>query len=161
MTEYKISVIPGDGIGPELTEATLKVLKSAQSKFGLKLRMIEAEAGDACLQRRGVALPQDSVEKITASHVCLKGPVGETAADVIVKLRLMFDLYANLRPIKTYPAAAAARPDIDMMFVRENTEDVYMGHEFTIGKDTTICMRVITRGNCERIAKKAFETARL
>ena len=161
MTEYKISVIPGDGIGPELTEATLKVLKSAQSKFGLKLRMIEAEAGDACFQRRGVALPQDSVEKIKASHVCLKGPVGETAADVIVKLRLMFDLYANLRPIKTYPAAAAARPDIDMMFVRENTEDVYIGHEFTIGKDTTICMRVITRGNCERIAKKAFETARL
>jgi 3-isopropylmalate dehydrogenase len=161
MTEYKISVIPGDGIGPELTEATLKVLESAQTKFGLKLNLIEAEAGDACLQRRGVALPEDSVEKIKASHACLKGPVGETAADVVVKLRLMFDLYANLRPLKAYPAAQAARPDIDMIFVRENTEDVYKGQEFTIGKDTTVCLRVITRRNCERIAKKAFETARL
>jgi 3-isopropylmalate dehydrogenase len=161
MTEYKISVIPGDGIGPELTEATLKVLESAQTKFGLKLNLIEAEAGDACLQRRGVALPEDSVEKIKASHACLKGPVGETAADVVVKLRLMFDLYANLRPLKAYPAAQAARPDIDMIFVRENTEDVYKGQEFTIGRDTTVCLRVITRRNCERIAKKAFETARL
>ncbi len=161
MTEYKISVILGDGIGPELTEATLKVLNSAQRKFGLKLSMIEAEAGDECLKRRGVALPEDSVEKIKASHACLKGPVGETAADVVVKLRLMFDLYANLRPLKAYPAAAVARPDIDMIFVRENTEDVYKGQEFTIGSDTTICLRVITRKNCERIAKKAFETARL
>jgi 3-isopropylmalate dehydrogenase len=161
MNEYKISVIAGDGIGPELTEATLKVLQSAQARFGLKLNMIEAEAGDACLQKRGVALPEESVEKIKASHACLKGPVGETAADVVVKLRLMFDLYANLRPLKAYPAAAVARPDIDMIFVRENTEDVYKGQEFTIGSDTTVCLRVITRRNCERIARKAFETARL
>jgi len=161
MTEYKISVIRGDGIGPELTDATLKVLNAAQKKFGLKLKMIEAEAGDATFAKRGAALPEDSVQKIKASHVCLKGPVGETAADVVVKLRLMFDLYANLRPIKTYPAVDAARPDIDMFFVRENTEDVYKGLEFTIGNDTTLCLRVITRGNCERIAKKAFEIARL
>ncbi len=73
----------------------------------------------------------------------------------------MFDLYANLRPLKAYPNVPVARPDIDMMFVRENTEDVYKGIEFTIGNDTTVCMRVITRGNCERIAKKAFEMARL
>jgi 3-isopropylmalate dehydrogenase len=73
----------------------------------------------------------------------------------------MFDLYANLRPLKAYPAAAVARPDIDMIFVRENTEDVYKGQEFTIGSDTTVCLRVITRRNCERIARKAFETARL
>jgi len=86
--------------------------------------------------------------------------VGETAADVIVRLRLMFDLYANLRPIKAYPAAVVARSDIDMIFVRENTEDVYKGQEFTIGNDTTICLRVITRRACERIAKKAFEIAR-
>jgi 3-isopropylmalate dehydrogenase len=161
MTEYKISVIEGDGIGPELTEATLKVLAAAQAKFGLNLKMVEAEAGDTCAERRGVPLPADSVEKIKASHACLKGPVGETAADVIVKLRLMFDLYANLRPLKAYPAAVVARPDIDMYFVRENTEDVYKGLEFTIGNDTTVCLRVITRKNCERIAKKAFETARL
>jgi 3-isopropylmalate dehydrogenase len=160
MTEYKISLIRGDGIGPELTDATLKVLDAVQRKFGLKLNMIEAEAGDTCFEKRGVALPEDSIQKIKGSHVCLKGPVGETAADVIVRLRLMFDLYANLRPIKAYPAAAVARPDIDMFFVRENTEDVYKGQEFTIGNDTTVCLRVITRRSCERIAHKAFETAR-
>ncbi len=160
MTEYKISVIRGDGIGPELTVATMKVLDAVQQEFGLKLKMIEAEAGDICFEKRGIPLPEDSVEKIKDSHACLKGPVGETAADVIVKLRLMFDLYANLRPIKTYPAVTAVHPDIDMIFVRENTEDVYKGQEFTIGEDTTICLRVITRGNCERIARKAFEIAR-
>ena len=160
MNEYKISVITGDGIGPELTEATLKILDAVQKRFGLKLNLIYAEAGDTCQQKRGVPLPEDSVQKIKDSHACLKGPVGETAADVIVKLRLMFDLYANLRPIKTYPATDAARPDIDMFFVRENTEDVYKGLEYAIG-DTTLCLRVITRKACERIAKKAFEIARL
>jgi 3-isopropylmalate dehydrogenase len=161
MTEYKISVIPGDGIGPELTDATIKILEAVEKKFGLELTMIYAEAGDTCKEKRGVPLPEDSVQKIRESHACLKGPVGETAADVIVKLRLMFDLYANLRPIKTYPAATAARQDIDMFFVRENTEDVYRGLEHTLDPNTTICIRVITRRACERIAKRAFEIARL
>jgi 3-isopropylmalate dehydrogenase len=160
MKEYKISLIKGDGIGPELTEATLAVLDSAQAKFGLKLDIIEAEAGDTVFAKRGVALPEETVEKIKASHTCLKGPVGETAADVIVKLRLMFDLYANLRPIKSYPNSGAMRPDIDMFFVRENTEDLYKGLEFSLG-DTTIALRVITRKNTERIAKKGFEIARM
>lgn len=161
MTEYKISLMPGDGIGPELTEATLKVLAVVQEKFGIKLTMIEANAGDAVLKAKGVALPAESLQAIKDSNACLKGPVGETAADVIVKLRQIFDLYANMRPIKAYPNVPVASPNIDMYFVRENTEDVYKGQEFTIGNDTTLCLRVITRGNCERIAKKAFETARL
>ena len=160
MKEYKVSLIEGDGIGPELTKATLAVLDSAQKKFGIKLDIVEAEAGDTTLAKRGVALPADTVEKIKESHVCLKGPVGETAADVIVKLRLMFDLYANLRPIKSYPKSGAMRPDIDMFFVRENTEDLYKGLEFSLG-DTTIALRVITRKNTERIAKKGFEIARM
>jgi len=160
MNEYKVSLIEGDGIGPELTKATLAVLASAQKKFGIKLEIVEAEAGDATFKKRGIALPEDTVEKIKASHVCLKGPVGETAADVIVKLRLMFDLYANLRPIKSYPKSGAMRPDIDMMFVRENTEDLYKGLEFSLG-DTAIALRVITRKNTERIAKRGFEMARM
>ena len=160
MSEYKIAYITGDGIGPELTEATMEVLKSAQAKFDIKLNMIEAEAGDICLEKRGVPLPESSIQKIKESHACLKGPVGETAADVIVRLRLMFDLYANLRPIKTYPTIISAQPGINMIFVRENTEDVYKGQEFSIGTDTTVCLRVITRKNCERIAKKAFEIAK-
>jgi len=160
MNEYKISLVTGDGIGPELTEATLEVLKSVQNKFDIKLKMIEADAGDVCLEKTGVALPEDSIQKIKESHACLKGPVGESAADVIVRLRLMFDLYANLRPIKSYPTTISTQPNINMIFVRENTEDVYKGQEFSIGSDTTVCLRVITRKNCERIAKKAFEIAR-
>jgi 3-isopropylmalate dehydrogenase len=151
----------GDGIGPELTAATLKVLDVAQKKYGIKLNMVPAEAGDNVLKARGQALPADTLETIKSSHACLKGPVGETAADVIVKLRLLFDLYANIRPLKAYPNAPVASPNINMIFVRENTEDVYKGQEFTIGNDTTVCLRVITRQNCERIAKKAFETARI
>jgi 3-isopropylmalate dehydrogenase len=160
MKEYKISVIPGDGIGPELTEATLKILNAVEKKFGLKFSLVYAEAGDTCKEKCGVALPEESIQKIRDSHACIKGPVGETAADVIVKLRLILDLYANLRPIKTYPGAEAARPDIDMYFVRENTEDVYKGLEHTLDENTTICIRVITRKACERIAKRAFEMAR-
>jgi len=160
MTEYKITLIPGDGIGPELSDAALKVLGAVQKKFGLNLKIIEAEAGDECFKRRGVALPNDTIQKIKSSHTCLKGPVGETAADVVVKLRLMFDLYANIRPIKAYPSAPAIRPDIDLVFVRENTEDVYKGLEFSLGAETTLCLRVITRRGSERIAKKAFELAR-
>ncbi len=160
MTQYKVSLIEGDGIGPELTKATLAVLDSTQKKFGIKLNIVEAEAGDATFAKKGVALPAETVETIKASHVCLKGPVGETAADVIVKLRLMFDLYANLRPIKSYPKSGAMRPDIDMMFVRENTEDLYKGLEFSLG-DTAIALRVITRKNTERIAKRGFEIARM
>lgn len=159
MTEYKIALIPGDGIGPELTEATLKILDAVQQKFDVSLNMIQVEAGDACYEKRGVALPEDTIEVIKGSHACLKGPVGETAADVVVKLRIMFDLYANIRPIKVYPSIPSLRPDIDMIFVRENTEDVYRGIEFEVD-DTAICLRIITRKGSERIARKAFQVAR-
>ena len=159
MSKYKISLIPGDGIGPELTDATMEILNAIQQKFDIELDIIQVEAGDRCFEKTGVALPEETVEVIRNSHACMKGPVGETAADVIVKLRIMFDLYANLRPIKTYPPIPSLKPDIDMIFVRENTEDVYKGIEFDL-EDTAICLRVITKKNSERIAKKAFETAR-
>ncbi|MEJ2243003.1 MAG: isocitrate/isopropylmalate dehydrogenase family protein [Candidatus Bathyarchaeota archaeon] len=160
MSKYDITLMPGDGIGPELTEATLKVLDAVQKKFNIKLNMIPVEAGDKCLEKNGVALPQQTIDNFTKTHVCLKGPVGETAADVIVKLRIMFDLYANLRPIKTYPSVPDVQPGIDMIFVRENTEDVYRGIEFQIN-DNAVCMRVITKKGSEKIAKKAFEIAKL
>ena len=159
MSKYKISLIPGDGIGPELTDATMEILNAIQQKFDIELDIIQVEAGDRCFEKTGVALPEETVEVIRNSHACMKGPVGETAADVIVKLRIMFDLYANLRPIRTYPPIPSLKPDIDMIFVRENTEDVYKGIEFDL-EDTAICLRVITKKNSERIAKKAFETAR-
>jgi len=159
MSDYQIALIPGDGIGPELTEATLKVLDAIQERFGLGLNVVKVDAGDECFKRKGVALPKDTIETIRNSHTCLKGPVGETAAEVVVRLRLIFDLYANIRPIKAYPSTPSIRPDIDFVFVRENTEDVYKGLEFMLD-DTAICLRVITRKGCERIAKKAFEVAR-
>ncbi|MEM2110510.1 MAG: isocitrate/isopropylmalate dehydrogenase family protein [Candidatus Bathyarchaeia archaeon] len=155
---YKIALIPGDGIGPELTETTLRVLNAVQKKFNLDFKFVELEAGDACYEKHGVALPEETIKAIKNSHVCLKGPVGETAADVIVKLRIMFDLYANIRPIKAYPNVPCVRDDIDFVFVRENTEDLYKGFEFMLD-DTAIGLRVITRKGCERIVRKAFEIA--
>lgn len=156
---YRIALIPGDGIGPELTEATMKVWDAVEESFGIRLEALRVEAGDACLERRGVALPQETIDAIKASDACLKGPVGNTAADVIVRLRLLLDLYANIRPIKAYPGIPAISPDIDFVIVRENTEDVYRGLEFQITPDDFICLRVITRKGCERIAKYAFEEA--
>ena len=160
MESYKIAIIPGDGIGPELTEATLKVLEAAKEKFGLEFDYIFLEAGDACFEKRGVALPEETVEAIKNAHVCLKGPVGETAADVIVKLRMMFDLYANIRPVKSYVGVPCLRDDIDFVIVRENTEDVYKGIEFMLDENTSVALRVITRKGWERAARKAFEIAR-
>lgn len=156
---YRVALIPGDGIGPELTETTMHVLRAVQRKFNLNLEFVELEAGDACYRKRGTALPEETIEEIRKSHVCLKGPVGETAADVIVRLRMMFDLYANIRPIKSYPNVPCLRDDIDMVFVRENTEDLYKGFEFKLNDDTAVALRVITRRGCERIARKAFEIA--
>jgi len=154
--KYEIALIPGDGIGPELTETTLCVMDAVKKKFGLSLEFIKLDAGDACLKKTGVALPEKTVEAIRGSSACLKGPVGETAADVIVKLRMMFDLYANIRPIKAYPRVPCHRGDIDLVIVRENTEGLYKGYEFMVGDDA-VALRVITRRGSERIARKAFD----
>ncbi|MEM3640381.1 MAG: isocitrate/isopropylmalate dehydrogenase family protein [Candidatus Bathyarchaeia archaeon] len=159
MASYKVAVIPGDGVGPELTEATMKVLEAVEEKFNLNFEYVFLEAGDSCLEKRGVALPEETVEAVKKAHVCLKGPVGETAADVIVKLRIMLDLYANLRPVKSYAGAPYMRDDIDLVIVRENTEDVYKGLEFMLDDEVAVALRVITRKGCERIVRKAFELA--
>lgn len=160
MTEYKIATMQGDGIGPELLEATLKVLDSVQLKHGIMLKMLMVEGGDDTFRRLGSALPEETIKAVKDSDACLKGPVGETSTDVIVRLRLLFDLYANIRPLKVYPNVPALKPDIDMIIVRENTEDVYRGLELELNKDTMICLRVITRKGSERIIKYAFELAK-
>jgi len=161
MASYRVAVIPGDGVGPELTEATLKVLEAVEEKFNLNFEFVFLEAGDSCLEKHGVALPEETIEAIKRAHVCLKGPVGETAADVIVKLRIMLDLYANIRPIKSYAGAPCIRDDIDLVIVRENTEDVYRGIEFVLDDEVAVALRVITRRGCERIVRKAFTLAEL
>ncbi|MCD6235773.1 MAG: isocitrate/isopropylmalate dehydrogenase family protein [Thaumarchaeota archaeon] len=155
---YKIALIRGGGIGPEQSEATLTVISKVEEILGLDLEIIEAEAGDRCLAERGKPLPEDTVEILRESHACLKGPVGETAADVIVKIRQLFDLYANVRPAKSLPGAPALRPDVDLVVVRENTEGLYKGYEYEVD-DAAIGLRVITKRGSERIARYAFELA--
>jgi len=120
---------------------------------------MEAEAGDECLKRRGMPLPDETIEALKNSHACLKGPVGETAADVIVKLRQMFDLYANVRPARSLPNVPSIKPNIDLVIVRENTEGLYKGYEYMLD-DAAIGLRIITRRGCERIARYGFELAK-
>ena len=156
---YKISLIMGDGIGPELSDSAISVLNTIQEKYGLEFEISKLIAGDKALEQTGKALPDDVVKTIKNSDVCLKAPVGESAADVIVVLRRMLDLYANIRPSKSYPHMPALRDDIDMVIVRENTEDLYTGKEFSLG-DSAVALRIISESASKRIAKYAFETAR-
>ena len=156
---YKISLITGDGIGPELSDSAISVLNTIQEKYGIEFEISKLIAGDKALEQTGKALPDDVVENIKNSDVCLKAPVGESAADVIVVLRRMLDLYANIRPSKSYPHMPALRDDIDMVIVRENTEDLYTGKEFSLG-DSAVALRIISESASKRIAKYAFETAK-
>ena len=156
---YKISLITGDGIGPELSESAISVLNTIHDKLDLKFNITKLSAGDKALSETGKALPDETVSVIKNSDVCLKAPVGESAADVIVVLRRMLDLYANIRPAKSYPHMPALRDDIDMVIVRENTEDLYTGKEFSLG-DSAVALRIISEAASKRIAKYAFETAR-
>jgi 3-isopropylmalate dehydrogenase len=119
---YKISLITGDGIGPELSESAVSILNTIHDKTNIKFEITKLLAGDIALKETGKALPDETLETIKKSDVCLKAPVGESAADVIVVLRRLLDLYANIRPAKSYPHMPALRDDIDMVIVRENTE---------------------------------------
>jgi len=156
---YNISLITGDGIGPELSESAISVLNTIHDKFDLKFDITKLSAGDKELAETGKALLDETVESIKQSDACLKAPVGESAADVIVVLRRMLDLYANIRPAKSYPHMPALRDDIDMVIVRENTEDLYTGKEFSLG-DSSVALRIISEKASKRIAKYAFETAK-
>jgi len=156
---YKISLITGDGIGPELSESAVSVLETIHDKLGLKFDITKLSAGDKALSETGSALPDETLSVIKQSDACLKAPVGESAADVIVVLRRILDLYANIRPAKSYPHMPALRDDIDMVIVRENTEDLYTGKEFSLG-NAAVALRIISETASNRIARYAFETAR-
>jgi 3-isopropylmalate dehydrogenase len=156
--DYSIALIEGDGIGPEISAASLSVLDAVRTRFGLGFEVRDAPAGDACKARTGEALPSSSLATIRGSDVCLKAPVGETAAETIVRLRQTLDLYANVRPSKSLPHVPSLRGDIDFVIVRENTEDLYRGMEFEF-EGGVVALRTITRRASERIAVHAFETA--
>lgn len=156
---YRIAVIPGDGIGPTVTKHAVKLVEELAPHLGLGLEFIEAPAGDKVAVETGEALPRDSLSKITSSDACLKGPVGETARDVIVYLRQRLDLYANIRPFKTYRGIKTFWSGVDFVIVRENTEDLYKGVE-DVGRDHAVSLLVVTRYGTERIARVAANLAK-
>jgi len=157
--KYRIAWIPGDGIGPEISEAAIKFLNALQNRFSLNLDISFYPAGDGCKASYGMPLPEETIQGVKNSDAAIKGPVGETAADVIVKLRQMFDLYANIRPAKSYANLPYVK-NIDLVIVRENTEDLYVGKEFEVNGGA-VALRVITEKASRRIAKIAAELALL
>lgn len=155
---YKIAVMRGDGVGPEVIDATIPVIEAIEDLLQINIEKVFVEGGDVAIKKYGTPLPRDTVEAIKSTHACLKGPVGESAADVIVKLRQMLDLYVNLRPAKSYPNTPCLRSDIDLLILRENTEDLYKGFEFMID-DVAIGLRVVSMKASRRIAEAAFKQA--
>ena len=154
--KYTIAVVPGDGIGTEVMDATISVLNELDIEFNY----IYAEAGDACLEKTGSALPQETLDIVRDADACLFGAAGETAADVIVKLRQEMKMFANLRPVKAYPNTNSLYEDIDFMIVRENTEGLYIADKEEFTDDGATAKRVITREAEERIIDYAFQYAK-
>ncbi len=177
---YNITLIPGDGVGPEITEATRRVLEATGVKFNWEL----AYAGAGVIDEYGTPLPDSVLESIRKNKVALKGPVttpiGTGFRSVNVALRKALDLYACVRPCKTYPGAPTPFEGVDIVIVRENTEDLYAGVEFEKGTaeakeltnfingkmgnvikpDSGLSIKMITEAGTRRIVKYAFEYAR-
>ncbi len=153
--KYQIAVVPGDGIGKEVMQATLLVLDS----LGIDFDYVYGEAGDECLEKTGTALPDETLDIIRNADACLFGAAGETAADVIVKIRQEMKMFANLRPVKSYPNTNSLFENIDFMIVRENTEGMYIADEEQYTDDGAIARRIITRKAEERIIDYAFKYA--
>lgn len=154
--KYQIAVVPGDGIGQEVMEATLSVLEGLDLDFDY----VFGEAGDECLEKNGVALPEKTLEIIRDADACLFGAAGESAANVIVKIRQEMKMFANLRPVKSYPNTKSLFSGVDFMIVRENTEGMYIADEEEYTPEGAIAKRIITRVAEERIIRYAFEYAK-
>ncbi|PSP88617.1 NAD-dependent isocitrate dehydrogenase [Halobacteriales archaeon QH_8_68_33] len=153
---HEIAVVPGDGIGQEVTPAAVEVLRAVDADFDF----VEADAGDAVKAETGEALPAETREVAAEADATLFGAVGETAADVILPLREIVGSFANVRPARSYPGLEAVQPDTDLVFVRENTEGVYSGIESEIADGVTTLTRVITEEAAREIAEFGFRYAR-
>ncbi len=151
--KYQIAWISGDGIGPEITQAALKVVEAVEKNYSVGFDLHFLPAGDEYAASGGVALPEETISGVRKADATIKGPVGETAAEVIVRLRQMFDLYANIRPAKSYPGLPAIG-NVDLVIARENTEDLYKGVEFEMDGGA-VAIRVITEKASRRIARVA------
>ena len=156
----KITLVKGDGIGPEVVKATVKVIEAA----GAQIKWDELDAGEPALKKHGTVLPQNVIDSIKKNKVALKGPVGTPIGDgfrsISVSLRKKLDLYANLRPIKSLPGVKSKYKNIDIVVVRENTEGLYSGIEHEVVPGVVESLKIITEKASTKIAKFAFQYAK-
>ena len=156
---HTITLVNGDGIGPEISASVMEIIQAA----GLKIDWDIQTAGADVIEQEGVPLPKRVLDSIRKNKVALKAPVttpiGKGFRSVNVQLRKDLDLYANLRPCKNLPGVETRFKDVDLVVVRENTEDLYAGVEEQIDKNTAHSIKIITRKASERICKFAFEYA--
>jgi isocitrate dehydrogenase (NAD+) len=156
---FRVTLIPGDGIGPELADATRRVLDASGVEFDWEV----VDAGEAVMADHGTPLPEHVLESIKRNRIAIKGPittpVGEGFRSVNVTLRQALGLYANLRPARSIEGLTTRYDDVDLVIVRENTEDLYAGIEHRVGRDAAESIKIITREASERIARFAFEYA--
>src|SRR5882672_9278629 len=157
---YKITLIPGDGIGPEVTQATVRILEAT----GLKFEWEIFQAGAEAFQKYHEYIPKELIDSIERTHVGLKGPVttpvGEGFPSINVALRKKFELYANFRPIRNLPHIPTRYPNVDLIIVRENTESLYSGIEHEVVPGVVESLKIITEKASTRISRFAFEYAR-
>ncbi len=157
--KHLVTLIPGDGIGPEITRAVTDILQAAGAPIAWEVQT----AGAAVLEKEGEVLPQRVLDSIAQNKVALKGPIttpiGKGFRSVNVALRKALDLYACVRPAKTLPGVKSRYTGVDLVIVRENTEDLYAGIERKVDEDTAESIKRITRGASERIARYAFDYA--
>jgi isocitrate dehydrogenase (NAD+) len=158
--EKKVTLIPGDGVGPEVSAAMMDIIAAS----GAKIEWEIVEAGSAAVEKFGEPLPQETVESLRRNKIGIKGPittpVGKGFRSVNIGLRKELDLFANVRPIKNLKDVESKFTGVDMIVVRENTEDLYAGIEHNVGKDAAESIKIITREASERICRYAFELAR-
>jgi isocitrate dehydrogenase (NAD+) len=160
VSKYTVTLIPGDGIGPEVTSAAVRVLSATGIEFDWEVQ----HAGAGTLGKEGTALPPQVLESIRRNKVALKGPtatpVGTGHRSVNVELRKTLDLYANVRPVQTLPGVKSRYEDVDLIVVRENTEDLYSGLEHVVVPGVVESIKIITERASTRIARYAFAYAR-
>jgi len=161
---HKITLIPGDGIGPEVAAAMVAVVEAAGKLTGCAFEWHSFECGAEAYEKNGEILPQTALESIAADKVAIKGPtatpIGGGFSSINVAMRKKFDLYNNFRPVKSLPGIKTNYPGIDMIIFRENTEDLYAGLEVMINPDIAQSLKIITRKGSTRIARSAFEYAK-
>jgi isocitrate dehydrogenase (NAD+) len=157
---HKITLIPGDGIGPEVTGAVVRIIEAS----GVEIEWESFVAGAEALSRYGDPLPEPVLDSIKRNGLALKGPlttpVGKGFASINVRLRKTLDLYANLRPVKTLPGVRTPFGELDLVVVRENTEDLYSGLEHVVVPGVVESLKIITEKASTRIARFAFDYAR-